>query len=203
MVACGKRNSRLNPLTRLDSCDLSRQTLTPVMAGLTGGGLQLEVLNLNYNTGLLETEEAGGKLGDTLGTMTRLRGLWLMGCGLTDQSLTALSAGLTRPGGQQLQVLNCSLNPLTDASRVTFRRLLTQHPELTIRAWDCHLSPECVRQLREEFGERRFNWSRGRRDPTDIMWGSVTEGDLVAEGPPISRIVLKTVVVQIVLVVGS
>ena len=31
---------------------------------------------LNWNPGLLETEEAGGELGDTLGTMTRLRGLW-------------------------------------------------------------------------------------------------------------------------------
>ena len=30
---------------------------------------------LNYNWELLETEEAGGKLGDTLGTMTRLREL--------------------------------------------------------------------------------------------------------------------------------
>ena len=29
----------------------------------------------NNNWGLLETEEAGGKLGDTLGTMTRLRQL--------------------------------------------------------------------------------------------------------------------------------
>ena len=31
--------------------------------------------SLGDNRGLLETEEAGGKLGDTLGTMTRLR--WL------------------------------------------------------------------------------------------------------------------------------
>ena len=31
--------------------------------------------SLDYNRGLLETEEAGGKLGDTLGSMTRLR--WL------------------------------------------------------------------------------------------------------------------------------
>ena len=32
--------------------------------------------SLSDNRGLLKTEEAGGKLGDTLGTMTRLRRLW-------------------------------------------------------------------------------------------------------------------------------
>ena len=31
--------------------------------------------SLSLNRGLLKTEEAGGKLGDTLGTMTRLREL--------------------------------------------------------------------------------------------------------------------------------
>ena len=32
--------------------------------------------SLSVNPGLLETEEAGRELGDTLGTMTRLRELW-------------------------------------------------------------------------------------------------------------------------------
>ncbi|KAI0227791.1 hypothetical protein LSAT2_021718 [Lamellibrachia satsuma] len=151
----------------LDSCGLSRQTLTVILTGLTRGpgGHQLEVLRniiyfvvWNYNRGLLKTVEAGRELGDTLGTMTRLRRLLLERCDLTDQSLTALLTGLTRHGGQRLEYLSCGFNPLTDASRDTFRRLLTRCPELRIKLYFCQLSDECGRQLREEFGVRRFHW---------------------------------------------
>ncbi|KAI0227411.1 hypothetical protein LSAT2_022148 [Lamellibrachia satsuma] len=142
---------------QLDSC-LSPQALTAISAGLTRGGHQVEYLNLRHNAGLLETIEAGRELGDTLGKMTRLRELELRYCGLTDQSLTALSSGLTRHGGQQLKYLGCGDNPLTDASSDTFRRLLTRCPKLRIWPLGCHLSDECGRQLKEQFGEERFYW---------------------------------------------
>ncbi|KAI0229753.1 hypothetical protein LSAT2_019816 [Lamellibrachia satsuma] len=113
----------------LAGCDLSPGSLTAILAGLTCG--------------------PGGH---------QLEELKLMDCGLTPQALTYISAGLTHQGGQQLVVLNCRDNPLTDASRDTFRDLLTRCPKLEIWVRNCPLSDMCRRQLREEFGEERFYW---------------------------------------------
>ncbi|KAI0210363.1 hypothetical protein LSAT2_004897 [Lamellibrachia satsuma] len=165
----------------LDRCDLSPQPMTAILAGLTRGGLQLEYLGLiavrlqgpvqdgrapckSLNTRLIEIRHRGEDfLAGLVSILHKSSCLFcfsptarLWECGLTDQSLNVVSTRLTNHGGQQLERINCGGNPLTDACRDTFRDLFLRCPNLRIWARYCRLSRECCRQLREEFGEKRF-----------------------------------------------
>ncbi|KAI0240479.1 hypothetical protein LSAT2_008778 [Lamellibrachia satsuma] len=131
----------------LHGCGLTPLSLTAMSIGLRRGCHQIQRLDLSINYGPLSTVEAGRALGAAFESTTTLRELNLNRCGLTPESVIAVSAGL-RCGGRQLEVLRLSNNDgslgTVEAGRYlgAALRSMTTLRELDLNR--CGLNPETL-----------------------------------------------------------